>query len=351
MRNTRSSSRIASEFQGRATAFFTIFLKSCEISDKPCPSKLEGHFPLRQLVKQTKISVAVCGLRVRALLTVLLWLILNSQGHAAGDTKIVAWGDNTYGQTNVPAGMSDIIAISAGAYQSLALRSDGYAFAWGDNRYSQGTGLGRFEEVVGSSQFNVGLVSDGTVLRWGALNVPVDGWTNIVAIAAGDGFILGLRSDGLVSSVFSSPFSVFFGQADVPPGLTDVVGIAAGERHSLALKSDGTVVAWGLNNYGQVDVPSELTNAVAIAAGAYHSLALKSDGTVIVWGNQYGQPDFPAQLTNVVQIAAGGGHSLALKADGGLVAWGYNTKGQTNVPAALSNVRSEEHTSELQSRL
>jgi hypothetical protein len=43
-------------------------------------------------------------------------------------------------------------------------------------------------------------------------------------------------------------------------------------------------------------------------------------------------------LSNVVAIAAGKHHSLALKADGQLVAWGNNAKGQSMVPAGLTNV-------------
>jgi len=35
-------------------------------------------------------------------------------------------------------------------------------------------------------------------------------------------------------------------------GLTDVVAVAAGGRHSLALCADGTVWAWGWNRFGQL---------------------------------------------------------------------------------------------------
>ena len=70
-----------------------------------------------------------------------------------------------------------------------------------------------------------------------------------------------------------------------------MVAIAAGWGHSLALKSDGTVWAWGSNGAGELgngtytnsNVPvsvSGLSGVVALAAGLNHSLALKSDGTV-----------------------------------------------------------------------
>jgi alpha-tubulin suppressor-like RCC1 family protein len=49
----------------------------------------------------------------------------------------VAWGDRCCGQTVVPAGLSGVTAIAAGDYSSLALKADGTVVAWGENRYGQ----------------------------------------------------------------------------------------------------------------------------------------------------------------------------------------------------------------------
>ena len=57
------------------------------------------------------------------------------------------------------------------------------------------------------------------------------------------------------------------------------------------------------------------------------------------WGyNTVGQTNVPAGLSNVVNVAAGHSHNLALKADGTVTAWGHNNYGQTNVPAGLNHV-------------
>ncbi|HEV8541849.1 MAG TPA: RCC1 domain-containing protein, partial [Verrucomicrobiae bacterium] len=58
-------------------------------------------------------------------------------------------GDNTYGQTKFPSSATNVIAIAAGGYTSMALRKD------------------------------------GTVVTWGETNAPA-ALTNIIAIGAGD---------------------------------------------------------------------------------------------------------------------------------------------------------------------
>ena len=38
------------------------------------------------------------------------------------DGTVVAWGDNGYGQTKVPAGLSGVVAIAAGVGHTVALK-------------------------------------------------------------------------------------------------------------------------------------------------------------------------------------------------------------------------------------
>ena len=221
-----------------------------------------------------------------------------SRGWTQGGT-VIAWGDNRIGQTSVPSGLSNVVAISAGEWHSLALKADGTVVAWGADH-----------------------------------GVPPD-LTNVVVIAAAGFHNLALTADGTVRAWGQNDH----GQCNVPPGLSNVVAITGGWTHSLALKADGTVVGWGRNSEGQATPPAGLTNVVAIDSGEYHNLALKVDGTVVAWGwNGVGQTVVPADLRNVAGIAASGLHSLALKADGTVTAWGYNDVGQADVPEGLSNV-------------
>jgi len=53
------------------------------------------------------------------------------------DGTVIAWGQNDFGQTNVPAGLANVQAISAGGSHSLALKNDGTVVAWGNNSNGQ----------------------------------------------------------------------------------------------------------------------------------------------------------------------------------------------------------------------
>ncbi len=256
--------------------------------------------------------------------------------------NMVAWGYNVYRQATIPSGLTDVVAISAGYFYNLALKSDGTVIGWGDNYFGQINIPSDLTGVIAISSgetHGLALKNDGTVVGWGdnsyGQSTTPSGLTDVIAIAAGSKHSLALKGDGTVVGWGSNTS----GQATPPSGLTDVVAVAAGLYHNLALKSDGTVVGWGGNMYGEATPPSGLTDVVAISAGFLHSLVLKSDGTVIAWGwNGYGQTDVPSGLIDVVAIAAGAEHNLALKGDGTIIGWGDNRYGQANSPSGLTGV-------------
>ncbi|MBI9075551.1 MAG: thrombospondin type 3 repeat-containing protein [Desulfatibacillum sp.] len=292
------------------------------------------------------------------------------------DGAVWAWGGNYYGQLGsastgrkrnpVQTVMTDgslligIIAIVAGEYHSLALKSDGAVWAWGRNEHGQ---IGDGSTIDKPNPVQV-VTADGSPL------------TGIIAIAAGEYHSLGLKNDGAVwawgrnedgqigdGSTIDKPNPVQVVMADGSP-FTGVQAIAARYRHTLALKNDGAVWAWGRNTLGQIGDGSTISkpnpvqvvmadgspiaDVKAIAAGCRHSLALKSDGAVWAWGyNRYGQLgdgetdslSNPVQviasednpLTDVMAIAAGDNFSLALKNDGAVWAWGWNYCGQLGI--------------------
>jgi Immunoglobulin I-set domain/Regulator of chromosome condensation (RCC1) repeat len=266
---------------------------------------------------------------------------------------VAAWGDDSWGQTSLPAGVDNVKAISAGWRHSLALKADGTVLEWGYNGCVLGVpeGLSNVIAVSAGGGWSVALKDDHTAVAWQCGDIDQStGWhlsgeSDIVAISAGWYHWIAIKSDSTIATYGDGNDSYTpSNPKNIPGGLSNIVAVSAGLEMSLALKSDGTVVAWGWNAYGQTNVPPGLSNVIAIATSsvAGHCLALRADGTVVAWGaNWAGQTDVPAGLSNVVAIAAGAEHSLALQADGTVVAWGDTTGpqyGQAIVPAGVSNV-------------
>ncbi|MDB4792531.1 hypothetical protein OAG69_01185, partial [bacterium] len=110
-----------------------------------------------------------------------------------GGGTVVAWGDNTYKQCDVPSGLTDVVGIAAGSSHSLALKKDGTVVAWGNNGYKQCDVPSVLTDVVGIAagyKHSLALNNDGTVVAWGyndenQCDVP-SGLTDVVGISAGD---------------------------------------------------------------------------------------------------------------------------------------------------------------------
>jgi alpha-tubulin suppressor-like RCC1 family protein len=252
---------------------------------------------------------------MKPVLALIILFALNFQLKAqvsAITNTVVVWGKNINGiplndVTNVPPGLTNVVAIAAGTAHVLALNDNGTVVAWGDD-------------------------------NCGEIDVPL-GLSNVVAIAAGYCFSLALIDDGTVVAWGSDSV----GQTNVPPGLSNVVAIAAAGNDSLALKGDGTVVAWGDNTYGATSIPPGLSNVVAIAANvdnyqSYYSLALKVDGTVVAWGLATEATNVPPDLTNLMAIADGDLDNWALKGDGTIATWNDNGILVDDPPPGLTNV-------------
>ena len=99
------------------------------------------------------------------------------------DNIIVIWGAGTvagaavwpdYGQSAVPAGLSNVEKISAGAYHSMVLKSDGTVVTWGLNNKRQcivPAGLNNVQEIAAGYYHSTALKNDGSVV--------VCGWPDI----------------------------------------------------------------------------------------------------------------------------------------------------------------------------
>ena len=181
---------------------------------------------------------------------------------ALNDAGLVrCWGNNIYGQLDVPSNLGVVTQVSAGWLHTCALTSAGLVRCWGTN-------------------YN------------GQLNVPSN--LGVVSqVSAGGSHTCALTSAGLVRCWGHNSY----GATDVPSDLGVVTQVRAGEAHTCALTSAGLVRCWGDNGYGPSDVPLNLGVVTQVSAGGRHTCALTSAGLVRCWGDfRDGQTDVPSSV-------------------------------------------------------
>jgi hypothetical protein len=255
------------------------------------------------------------------------------------------WGDDSAHQiTDAPTGEFKAVA-KGGAFQGLAIRSDGTLALWGG--YNDPFAIPPVPAAIAGDEFvsvaigrshALAIRPDGSIVGWGnnssgQLNAPTD--VRFDAVTAGNSHSIGLAEDG---TLYGWGFNGF-GQTNVPAGR--FTEIAARAQYSLALRDDGTLFGWGSNfagifntwasdGQGHFYVPDKKFKG--IAAGNFHALAINVDKTVEAWGNNStGQLNVPAGV-RFKEVGGGFGYSVGITVNGRLVAWGDNSLGQLNVP-------------------
>ena len=282
----------------------------------------------------------------------------NYHGELGNGTKTGNTANSTPGQVLTAAStpLTGITAVRGGFWHNLALKSDGTVWAWGNNDYgqlgngsvtpsyggvayaAQVTGLSNVVAIAAGHWHSVAVKSDGSVWTWGLTSTSWDANRN------------GQLGDGTTTTRLTPVRVLGVGGVGY---LSGVAKVAAGASFTLALKSDGTVYGWGTNLEGELGngnkttsltpVQAGVSNITDLAAGYWLSLALKSDGTVWAWGqNDMGQlgngttqaltgistPAAVSGLSSVTAIHAGVSFGVALKSDGTVWAWGENASGQ-----------------------
>jgi len=180
------------------------------------------------------------------------------KGHVVllkSDNTVVCWGDNDYGQSTVPSGLSNVIAVDAGDYHTIALKNDKTVVCWGRNNHGQ-------------------------------TDVPGD--LRAKSISAGGDFCVALRT-AQSTDVSSS------------------VGSINDEE------IEDTAACWGRNNRGQCDVPTcegisydptfhkYRMRFWAVYCGWDHTVGIRRDDVQSKWVTQH--PEFNRFLFyNLIKI-------------------------------------------------
>jgi alpha-tubulin suppressor-like RCC1 family protein len=340
------------------------------------------------------------GFRAKVRLGVALSVVLIFGGAAAANAAVIPGTGPTVGGTSaqLPAvrGLT-FTQVSAGVYHTVAVGSDGKTYAWGyndDGELGDGTTTDQlsptpvqtpagvtFTQVAAGAYHTVAVGSDGNAYAWGSNSNGQlgDGTTTDssvpVRVHAPDGVTLTQVTAGVYHSVaigsngnlyaWGSNSSRQLGNdsltdSSVPVRVDTLDGVnfthvAAGSFHTIAIGSDGNTYAWGDNTFGElgdgtttnpaapvrVQAPTGVT-FTQVAAGDYHTVAVGSDGNTYAWGrNAFGElgdgtntnsaipvrVQTPAGVT-FTQVAAGPSYTVAIGSDGNTYAWGYNSGGQ-----------------------
>ncbi len=264
---------------------------------------------------------------------------------------LFAWGTNEFGQlgdgttggfVTVPVevpGASGVVwtSVSASAFATAALTSEGEIYTWGDN--SPGTlGIGRDS---GSS-----------------LPVEIGFGGPVVSVAHGlNSGCYAVRSNGNIfrwgpeiESGGETGTGSFIQAPELFTGISGVTKVFAGKdvKIVLAIKGDGTLYSWGWNGMGQLGrgtpqaaylppgVIPGITNAATCAIGSNLCMAILADGTLQQWGTKVLadaasaiiSPESVPGLDSVAQVASGYAHQIALRSDGTVWTWGLDRSGE-----------------------
>ena len=312
------------------------------------------------------------------------------------DGTVMSWGSDSNGQLGddsnfafktapvFVAGLTNVVAVAAGWFHSLALLDNGTVYAWGSDGEGQlGNGAPLLDQalkvqtqisgsviaIAANTNYSLALTSAGQIISWGSdgfgqlgnggtnTNNPSTGTVtgaqnNNVAIVAGGRHALALQADGTVLTWGDNAYGQLGVSATTPQqtapvqitSLQNIIALSAGYNHNLALKSDGTLLSWGGDENGQLGdstarkeqyTPVAVQGAseiIGISSGLYHNVAVRADGTLLSWGDnrekQLGDastvnqpiPVVVGSASGIVAVSAGGFHSIALKADGTLLA-------------------------------
>ncbi len=258
--------------------------------------------------------------------------------------EVVAWGDNQFGQCDVPASLTNAVFVTASSQNAAAITAEGSVIVWGNSSGATNVpaGLNDVVSIALSDRSCLALKSNGDVIGWGRLpdSTPLN-LTKIVSVAidwAGD-YAVALAQDGTVIGWGNQ------GESSLNQNIKNAVMICVCSGEGSALLLSGSIVTWnaaGLivkvvktqdiasingsfrNTYLRRDgtIPLDLLapidlKATAAQSGPAHTIALVQDGTVRVWvsasGNPYGVLNVPNRMRGVFSIATGANFCIAAK--------------------------------------
>src|SRR5207249_6623871 len=181
-------------------------------------------------------------------------------------------------------GLSNVTAVAAGWTHSLALKSDGTVAAWGDNTFGESTVPPGLTNVVAiaagadpfageQSAYSMALQRDGTVVAWGSgpvLELPV-GMDGVMALGAGVSHASATRYGRLTPVIIHEPTNQY--QISGGAATFTAVAVAPGALQ-YQWQNNGTNISGATNS------TLTLTNVGAAQQGTHVAIISDSSGSI-----------------------------------------------------------------------
>jgi hypothetical protein len=203
---------------------------------------------------------------------------------------VAAWGRNTYGQATVPTGLSNVVVIASGTYDSLALQASG-AFPWPAISMQPSNQVVR---LGGTAAFTV--TASGTVplkYQWCKSGVEIDGATgaalvlsNVTTNDRGSYSVVVTNSLGCATSAVAALDVV------VPPAITsgpEILTVVSGSDASFWVGATGEGALQYRWRHGEIflsddsritgsDATNLLLQGALLADAGFYSVVVSNTG-------------------------------------------------------------------------
>ena len=184
------------------------------------------------------------------------------------NSSLECWGDNSFGQLDIPAPATGFVAIAAGFTQSCGIKYNTTLVCWGGN-YANNDGeavvplpVTGYVAVAAGTQHTCAIRSDTTLICFGnapGFAYPSQPETGIIAVSCGDCQTAALRvNTSLLYTAIGDAQGNQPKAYDIPPPNSGFAGVYAGDAQTCAIKSDSSFECWGNAFYGDSDVYNQL---------------------------------------------------------------------------------------------
>ena len=293
-----------------------------------------------------------------------VWTIGNNVSGELGDgtTENSNKMKQVYIDSDTP--LSNIIKISSGTDHILALTKDGNVYAWGLNDNGQ---LGQ-NNTTNLSYAKLVLDSTGENYLSNIVDISAGAYNSMAVDKDGNAYVWGKGSEGELGNETTTGSNLPVKVDDVDK----VISCSVGNGSIGALTSSGILWTWGQDTSGELGINSSTNtswpmksalNVTDISLGGYHTTIKKTDGKIYATGNYtYGRTatgstvndttfklvNLPSNVTDtnkVKYIKSGITNTTILLQDGTIWETGFNLNGE------LGNGTNTNQTSFVQGKL